>query len=176
MTKIGREVTDLVLEFHRALRGLYPHFVRVGLTVGSDEWQEICGNLLAVLVLSSAQEMPAEELSFSTESYALWDPLGSWPAALLVAPLPQGHLLVSDVVPSSRDPGMVVSYRDARPDEIDGMIRLREFANPVRDEFDPTVLDHACGYATAKGGGLVRAAVPVSEGRFYLANGESVQR
>jgi hypothetical protein len=169
VTGKGRDVTDLVLEFHRSIRDLYPHFVRLGLTVSSDEWQETCGQLLTVLVLAPARGLPAEELGLSPASYALWDALGTASSELVVVPAAGGGLLLSGVIPSTRDPGMVVSFRKARLSDIDGMIRFREFASPIGDERDSVVLDYACGYATARGGGLLRAAVPVTEGRFYLA-------
>lgn len=170
MTKTGRDVTDLVLEFHRGIRDLYPHFVRVGFTASSDEWQDTCARLLILLVIAPARDLSAEELQFSPSSYALWDPLGTSASELVVLPAQGTRLLISGVMPSTRDAGRVVTYREAVPSDIDGMIRLREFASPVGDEQDAAVLDHACGYADACGGGLLRVAVPVREARFYLAN------
>jgi hypothetical protein len=168
MTSAGRDVTELVREFHQALRDLYPHFIRLGLTVSSDEWQETCARLLTTLVLAPASGRASEEITGVASLYALWDPLGTTPPQLLVHPDRDARLLVSGVVPSTREAGLTVSFREARADEIDEMIHLREFANPVVDDQSVDVLDGASGYAKL-GGRLVRVSVPVSRARFYLA-------
>lgn len=167
MSYPGQEVTNLVWAFHQAIRDLYPHFVRVGLTASSDEWQKACEDLLSMLVIAPARGISADD-DLLRGSYALWDPMGAAASPLLVIPNPDAPLFASGPIPSTRDPGVIIQFRDARGSDVDAPVQFREFANPLVDEEDVAVLDHAAGYVNSRTG-LLRVVVPVRQAEFYLA-------
>lgn len=167
MIEAAEDVTELVREYHASIRSLYAHFIRIGLLVDSDEWQATCEHLLQILVLAPGVCGAVNNVAIERGSYALWDPLANRLPLLLVVPDADADLYISGSVPSSRDPGLVLSFHNSLGSVVDGFVNLREFANPLTDGHDISVLDWAYGDIHT-GNGLVRVVVPVHLARYYL--------